>query len=147
MSRRGDGAFFADFPHGNIDAGQGRNGVIVEFGHVDADGKYFYVAGNGNAQFMAGEQHAVSQYVGFAEHGLRQALFCIELLRRVDSAGRRRVAQDDIFLRNGMARFGKGVEKAFHPHAHDGEGRVVGQHAGVVDALVEKMAATWAPTS
>ena len=38
-----------------------------------------------------------------------------------------------------MAVLGKGIEEALHPGTHDGEGCVVGQDAGVKNALVEEM--------
>ena len=48
-------------PMGIIDARQGRHGVIVDFRHVDADGEYFYVLGDGNSRFVAGKEHAMGQ--------------------------------------------------------------------------------------
>ena len=70
-----------DFAHGNIDAGQGGNGVIVELSHVDPNGEDLYVLGNRDSQFMAGIEHAVGQDVGFTEHGPGHPLFFMELLR------------------------------------------------------------------
>ena len=38
-----------------------------------------------------------------------------------------------------MAGLGEGVEEALHPRAHDRERRVMGQDAGVEDALVQEV--------
>ena len=75
----------ADFTHGDVDAGQRGNCIVVELGHVDPNGKDFHVLRDGYAQFMTGVKHAVGQDVGFTEQGPGHPLFCIEFLRRFDS--------------------------------------------------------------
>ena len=75
-----------DFAHGDIDAGQGGNGVIIELSHVDPDGEDFHVLWDSDTQFMAGLEHAVGQDVGFTEHSPGHPLFFIELLRSFHSA-------------------------------------------------------------